>query len=69
MEAVAMVVAGFVIGQLGEVPFAFRATNMTMEECRRTARQMRDQITQGGAKVTFVTGEPCSAQPQRRLKR
>ena len=52
-----MILTGFVMGQLGPVPFSFRATNLTMEECQRTLKAMHDQVNSWGASPKFKTKE------------
>ena len=48
-----MILTGFVMGQQGEVPFSFRATNLTAEECQRTLKAMHDQVNSWGAHPVF----------------
>jgi hypothetical protein len=54
---VTMILTGFVVGQLGPVPFSFRATNLTMEECQRTLKAMHEQIQSWGASPKFKVKE------------
>jgi hypothetical protein len=48
-----MILTGFVVGQQGEVPFSFRATNLTMAECHQTLKAMHDQVSSWGASPVF----------------
>ena len=52
-----MVLTGYVLGQQGQVPFSFRATNLTMAECQQTLKAMHDQVNSWGAHPVFKTKE------------
>jgi len=54
---VTMILTGFVVGQLGPIPFSFRATNLTMAECQQTLKAMHDQVNSWGANPKFKTKE------------
>jgi len=56
--AVTMIVAGFVTGELGTIPFSFKALNLTEKECRESIKQIPEALRGWGGKPTF-TQQSC----------